>query len=451
MWTDKQVKGAPRKDTRYRKTMRLGTKIPGSLVLDVHPDGAKVFYFQYHGDYINKNGKLAHGRILLVIGKYKKTPSSVGWSLEGASDKAREYSDVLRQGGDLKKHIEEQELVGQAKVRQHESEKRQGTLEQLLESYLTAMEADGKRSVNSVKRSLKTYVNEPFPQLVNRQASTIEADDIVDILRRMISNGVTTHTNRVRSYLSAAFNHGLKQEHNPRRYTEEGVKFNLKYNPVSFVPKQDDFERVGDHVISEEEIKTIWDELENESLIVSLLVKLALATGQRAGELNRVGWTDVDFEEETMTIPNTISKNKTDHVVPLCNIAMSVIHSLHELTGECEHLFTRTHKGKLLNGKILHNATIAGVIRDFYKREGINQFIARDIRRTFKTLAGKAGISKELRDRLQNHALQDVSSKHYDRYDYLVEKRQGLKVWNDFLELIIHPDKKVSHIADKRA
>lgn len=33
----------------------------------------------------------------------------------------------------------------------------------------------------------------------------------------------------------------------------------------------------------------------------------------------------------------------------------------------------------------------------------------RDLRRTFKTLAGKAGISKEIRDRIQNHALQDVA------------------------------------------
>ena len=436
MWTDKQIKGAKPKDNRYRISKPIGVRIPGSLVLDVHSGGAKVFYYQYYRE---------SKRVLIKIGVYKKTPSSFGWSLEAASEKSREYAELLRQGIDPKQHTGEQEIFNREKA------KTQGTLEQLLESYLSAMEADGKRSVKSVRQSLQTYVIDPFPQLVDKNASTIEADDIVEILRRMISNGITTHSNRVRSYLSAAFNHGLKQEHNPRHYTKEAVKFNLKYNPVSPVPKQDDFERVGDHVISEEEIKTVWDELENESLIVSLLVKLALATGQRAGELNRIKWADVDFEEETMTIPSTVSKNKTDHVVPLCNIAMSVINSLHELTGECEHLFTRTHKGKLLNGKILHNATIAGVIRAFCKQKEIDKFIARDIRRTFKTLAGKAGISKEIRDRLQNHALKDVSTKHYDRYDYLTEKQQGMKVWNDFLELIIYPDKKIARLTKKRA
>lgn len=44
---------------------------------------------------------------------------------------------------------------------------------------------------------------------------------------------------------------------------------------------------------------------------------------------------------------------------------------------------------------------------------------------------GGIGVSEELSDRIQNHALQDVSSKHYDRYDYLPEKRKALGSWED--------------------
>ena len=67
----------------------------------------------------------------------------------------------------------------------------------------------------------------------------------------------------------------------------------------------------------------------------------------------------------------------------------------------------------------------------------IEKFVPRDLRRTFKTLTGKAGISKEIRDRLQNHALQDVSSLHYDRYDYLKEKRAAMDIWNDYFNDIL--------------
>ncbi len=64
---------------------------------------------------------------------------------------------------------------------------------------------------------------------------------------------------------------------------------------------------------------------------------------------------------------------------------------------------------------------------------------------------GKAGISKELRDRIQGHAMTDVSSKHYDRYDYLKEKRSGMAIWNDELYLILNPDRKVTQLSKKRA
>lgn len=61
----------------------------------------------------------------------------------------------------------------------------------------------------------------------------------------------------------------------------------------------------------------------------------------------------------------------------------------------------------------------------------------RDLRRTFKTLAGKAGVSKEIRDRLQNHALQDVSSKNYDRWNYMPEKRAGMARWDKFARALL--------------
>jgi len=313
------------------------------------------------------------------------------------------------------------------------------------------MIADGKRSHESVRKSLRIYVNKPFQNMMKRKANTIEADDISLILSRMISNGVTTHTNRVRSYLHAAFSHGLKQDNNPRRYTEDGVKFNLKYNPVSFVPKQSDYERVGEHVIEETDIKKVWEEIEKESLLVGYLVKLAFTTGQRTGELARIKWSDLDMDDQILTIPGTVTKNKLDHVLPLGNISMSIYKALRKVTGEYEYMFPASHKGTFLNDKHISDSYVARVIREYCKESKVDKFIAKDIRRTVKTLMGKAGILKDTRDRIQNHALKDVSSKHYDKYDYKPEKQKGVKDWNNYLNLILNPDKKVTHISKKRA
>ena len=64
------------------------------------------------------------------------------------------------------------------------------------------------------------------------------------------------------------------------------------------------------------------------------------------------------------------------------------------------------------------------------------------------TLAGKAGVSKEIRDRLQNHALQDVSSKNYDRWNYMPEKRAGMAKWDKFVRALL---KKTHNVALTKA
>ncbi|CDH01783.1 conserved hypothetical protein [Xenorhabdus bovienii str. feltiae Moldova] len=47
------------------------------------------------------------------------------------------------------------------------------------------------------------------------------------------------------------------------------------------------------------------------------------------------------------------------------------------------------------------------------------------------------GINSEMRDRLQNHKKPGVSTKHYDRYDYLKEKR----------EIISNQEKLIANLA----
>jgi len=377
--------------------------------------------------------------------------SSGGYTLSEARSKTSKYGDMIKKGIDPKYQLEEQSLLEAEKRRQIESAKKQGSFGQLLESYVANMEAQGKRSFKSVEVSLGTYVRRPFPEMIDKKANEIEAGDIKLIISRMIGNKITTHANRVRSYLHAAFQHGLNQDNNPRHYTDSPLLFNLKYNPVAFVPKQADYERVGEHVITEKEINIIWGNLGPEISVV--LVKLAFCTGQRTGELIRVPVTDIDLENKILLINKDISKNKIDHVVPLSKIAISTLKPWLKLIDGSKYLFPAMKSNqKFVLDKHTSSTTIAKHIRDYLaNQDKVEKFIPRDIRRTVKTLMGKAGIDKAIRDRIQNHSLQDISSKHYDRYDYLPEKTHAMKVWNDYLDLIINPRKKVTHISKKRA
>jgi hypothetical protein len=46
-------------------------------------------------------------------------------------------------------------------------------------------------------------------------------------------------------------------------------------------------------------------------------------------------------------------------------------------------------------------------------------------------------VPKEIRDRIQNHALQDVSSKNYDRWTYMPEKRAAMLKWDKFVTTLL--------------
>ena len=442
MWTDNQVKALKPGKAKYRRSENTNQRGVGRLVVEVHPNGLKHFFFQYFRE---------SNRVLVSIGRYRHSASTSGLSLSKAREQSAHFGSLLQNGVDIEHYLEEQASQKKEKQKQLIAKKRQGTFDQLMDSYIANMIADGKRSHDSVKRSLKIYVKTPFQDLIRQKASEIEADDIRMILSRMIDNGVTTHTNRVRSYLHAAFQHGLKQDNNPKSYLQDGIRFNLKYNPVAFVPKQTEYEKVGEHVITEKEIKIIWDKF-NPPPVFEYLVKLSLTTGQRLGELVRLHRNDVNVKEKILTIPSSVSKNGKDHIVPLNDLSLSIVKSaLKEYKG-CEYLFPAKRGRKVAEDAHTSSATTANKIAEYCEdNKRVSKFVPRDIRRTVKTLMGKGGISKEIRDRIQNHSLQDVSTKHYDRYDYLKEKEHGMKVWNDYLNLIIKPQKNVVTLNKKRA
>ena len=148
-----------------------------------------------------------------------------------------------------------------------------------------------------------------------------------------------------------------------------------------------------------------------------------------------------------MLIPAGVSKNNREHLIPLNNLAIQTLENLQLISGSYTYLFPAYRSGYVDN-KHMFGTTLCKIVYDFCSsQKDVSKFTPRDIRRTVKTLMGEAGISKEIRDRLQNHALYDVSSKHYDRYDYLYEKRQGMETWNDYLEIILDPKKNVIPIS----
>lgn len=344
--------------------------------------------------------------------------------------------------------MQEKKAEQEEKKRKRLEKEALGTFGQLVESYVAEMRSLGKASAKEVERSLEKAVFNPFPNLRRKKAREVTPNDIKAILAQMINNGITTQTNRVRSYLMAAFNHGMRQENNPRTYLEDSARFRIEFNPVVSIPRQADFEAVGDNVLSDVDLWSLWHELlktPHVGVVISSLVRFTLAMGgQRIKQVLATPWERYDLEQKTMEIWDSKGKggNVRVHLVPLNDLALSVLEELMPDTGHCVYPFAGGLSGSM-GDKHIRADSIPLALSRYREHSGRSGVKAADIRRTCKTIMARSGIPKEMRDRVHNHALNDIATKHYDRHDYLEEKRLVMEQWNGILENILFPKDNV--------
>ena len=156
-----------------------------------------------------------------------------------------------------------------------------------------------------------------------------------------------------------------------------------------------------------------------------------LATGQRSEEILRISAATYEPSRALLYWPKT--KNGLPHSIPLPHQAAAILDGLHP---NAHGLFFPCHSNSSRSAPADGLRHVVKRFREAHPE--IPPFIPRDCRRTFKTLAGDAGLSKEIRDRLQNHAkMSDISAKHYDRFDYLTERRAAMAKWAAYLDLML--------------
>ncbi|HIF5826067.1 TPA: tyrosine-type recombinase/integrase [Vibrio parahaemolyticus] len=410
--TQKEIVGLKPKSNAYYVWDDDRTKGAGRLGVKVFASGNKGFVFRYY-----REGK----RLFVQLGRFPAL------SLVDARKEAHKLGLMLKQGLDPKFELASAEKKREVARREEESK---GSLELLFQSYVNQMKKEGKRTYQNVYRSLEKEV---YPFIAKEtKACDVTTSDIVTILAHMIQRGAATQSNRVRSYLHAAFNYGLSHDNDPANYLRD-AKFGLVFNPVSSIPKQKDAERVGERYLTFTELHQFMHDIEFDiegvraSEMMRCLILLCIHTGgQRPYEIAASKWTAINWDERTFLVTPDLSKNKRSHLVPLTESAMSILERLRESNSASPFIFPH-HKDD--NDHVRLDSLSQAIARYRDEHPQFEHFTPRDLRRTCKTLMGEIGVSKALRDRLQNHALNDVSSKHYDRYEYLAEKRHALDLW----------------------
>ena len=409
-------------DTIYQIKEKNRGRGLGVFVVKILPSKDIDFYFSYFIDGKAKSKK---------IGRFGNDKTQL--TLAKAKAEFRILSATYSSGIDPK--VQEKELADKlvndrATIEESQRKKQmQGSVGKLSELYLMHLEQNkGSTHFRNVKKSFTKDL--PIINL-DTKASEITKTDIIKILHTITERGSPIMANRMRAYLSAMFQFGIFFDDSVDAVKHQ-TKFFISINPVLNVQKVIKNEKRGDRSLNEDEVNLFWHSLDKSGMSILRInvFKLILLTGSRVEEIASLRWDEIDYKERTINLPSSRTKNKLAHIIPLNKLALGVIANNPKLNSI--YLFPAQN-----NIEPLKTDGFSQAITRLLKTINIEKFVPRDLRRTFKTLTGKAGISKEIRDRLQNHALQDVSSLHYDRYDYLKEKRAAMDIWNDYLSDIL--------------
>jgi integrase len=369
----------------------------GTLAFKILPSGDIDGYFIYYVDRKEKQKK---------IGRYGKG----SMSLKAIRNKYKELSKDYQSGIDVKQHeielAEDQERERQEQAAIKRKKQMQGSLKQLADLYLEHVQSElSNHHYRAIKQAFGLNLKD-FDTTI--KASDITKSDIISILHPISARGALVSANRMRAYLSAMFKWGI--EFDDEQYTiKNNVQFYIESNPVTYVKKPQKKEAPTDRFLTESEVRTFWVALSKSGMSPhrANVFRLMLALGCRVEALSGLRWTDIDWKERLITIPPARSKNGTYWVLPINDIAYDILINNPHLHDNFLFPATNEREPLRLDG---YSKAITRLCKQF----NMEPFTPKDLRTTFKTLAGMAGLNKEVRDRIQNHALTDVSSKHYD-------------------------------------
>lgn len=395
MLTDTHIKAAI-KAGQSRRLIDGQGKGTGRLVLAVKPASGRVIAEWYAQQIIGGKRRL------------KKLGSYPTMSLAAARERFRdEYAGLIEQ----RKNIKAQAI------------KRAGSVGDLFDAYSNFLLHHRKKHKDPA-RMLKAAAEFFGP---TRKANEITTDDITDFVRPIYQRGAKRMADHVRGYIRAAYSWAIRAQNDYRSDTADR-RFDLRINPAAGIPTEPKVS--GDRWLEVHELRAFVRWLDNYQPIPGkrpvwphnlICLRLMCMLGQRVTEITMLRAEQYNRFRQCLEWADT--KTGRAHVLPLPPLAIKLLESIEPN----EHGWYFPSKEQPESPT--HYLRVQNITRDYVLRNKLQDFSPRDFRRTFKTLAGFAGLTKMERDLLQNHARGDISSRHYDRYDYLEEKRAAMERW----------------------
>jgi integrase len=257
--------------------------------------------------------------------------------------------------------------------------------------------------------------NHVLPRWRGRTIDGITKRDVLDVLDRIVSDGHGTTANRVLAAVRKLFNWAVARDI-------------LAASPCTGIERPA-AERARDRVLTDAELRQIWQAAGVVGWPFAQAVKLLILTGQRRDEVARMPWSELNLEARLWTLPPERTKNKQRHEVPLSPQAVAVIDSVPRIASS-QYVLS-------INGRGPANDYHGGMerLRALLPAD-MPRWTLHDLRRTLASGMARLGIDLHVVEKVLNHTSGTFSGvlAVYQRHDFADKKRAALEAWGAFVE-----------------
>jgi integrase len=333
-------------------------------------------------------------------------------TLAEARDKAREWITLAERGFDPAEQQRQSKIA--------EQRRRQSTFKAVVEAWLASDEVKKTRTANDVARETR----DEFVTIWGDWALTdVTAADVAAAIRAKATTAPGQARNLL-GHLKRFFGWAVAQH-----------AYGLEASPVAAL-KPDRLvgkKAIRKRVLSNEELRALWQATEALDYPFGPLVKLLALTGQRRSDVSEARWQEFDLDKKLWTIPAERYKTDAPHVVPLCNEAVAILENLPRFN-RGDHVFTTSFGVRPASGFSWLKARLDNLVEG----KVTGPWILHDIRRTVRTQLSALPIPDNVRELTIGHAQPGLHA-IYDQHAYVDEKRRALELWAMRLHEIISP------------
>lgn len=367
----------------------------GGLFLLVTLRGGKLWHFKYRFD-----------------GREKKL--SFGTYPEVSLAEAREKRDAAR------KQVAAGIDPGEARKAEKRtgSEKAANTFEAVAREWHARQK--GVWTEGHAIRTMQRLERDIFRCIGARPISEITAPELLSVLRRIESRGAHETAHRARFVCGQVFRYAVatgRAERDPSADLKGALTpLKTKHHAAITDPK---------------EVAALLRALDSYkgSFVVKCALQLAPLVFVRPGELRQAEWAEIDLDAAEWNIPAERMKMKQAHLVPLSDQAVVILRDLQGLTGNSRYVFP---SGRSFARPMSNNAVNAALRRMGY---GTDEMTGHGFRAMARTILDEVlQVRPDFIEHQLAHAVKDPNGRAYNRTAHLVERRNMMQVWADYLD-----------------